>query len=680
MRSSLFSPARRLAPLVLSLALAGLAHTAIAAEPVAGLDLAGFDVGTRVQDDLFRAVNGSWLAQTAIPADKSRYGSFVMLADLSDKRLRSIADELLAKPQKPGSTDQKVADYYRSFLDTAQLDKAGLVPLQAGLQAIAALKTPADLARWMGEQQGVQGTLIALGVEGDFKEPTRYTLLTWQGGLGLPDRDYYLKDDERMVKARAAYEKYLTQLGELSGDKNAAETAKAVVALERRIAEAHWAKVDMRDPVKIYNPMTVAELAKAAPGLDWAAMFSAAGLKNIDRVSSSQPSANVALAKLVSEVPMAQWRDYLRLHQLDNAANVLPQAFRDARFAFRGTALTGTTEPKPRWQQGVDELNDAMGEALGKVYVERFFPAQNKARMEQLVNNLLATYKESIGSLTWMTPATQAAAQAKLAKYTTKIGYPDSWRDYGGLVVKAGDAVGNRDRAGRFEWLRNAARAGKPVDRAEWGMTPQTINAYYNPSLNEIVFPAAILQSPFFDMAADDAVNYGGIGAAIGHEISHGFDDEGSQFDGDGKLSNWWTEADRKAFEAIAAKLVAQYDGYEPIAGKHVNGQLTLGENIADLSGLQIAFKAYKRSLGGKPAPVIGGMTGEQRFFFSFAQIWRDKIREERSLQLLTIDPHSPAVFRANGTAVNQDGFHEAFKTKPGDKMYKAPEERIRIW
>ncbi|HEY4081527.1 MAG TPA: M13 family metallopeptidase [Burkholderiaceae bacterium] len=676
----LSSPARRLLPLVLSLTLVGLAHAAPSVEAIPGLSTDGFDPKVRAQDDLFRAVNGEWLSKTAIPADKSRYGSFTLLADLSDKRLRTIADELLAKPQKPGSTDQKVADFYRAFLDTDHLDKAGLQPVQGELAGIAALKTPADLARWFGENQGVHDTPIGLGVQGDFKEPTRYTVLTWQAGLGLPDRDYYLKDDDRYVKVRAAYLAYLTQLGELAGDKHAAETAKSVIALERRIAEVHWSKVDLRDPVKIYNAMTPAELAQSAPGLDWPAFLAAAQLKNVDRLSNSQPSTTAAIAKMASEVPMAQWRDYLRLHVLDESANLLGKQFRDARFAFRGTALSGTKEQKPRWQQGVDELNGAMGEALGKVYVERYFPAANKARMEQLVASLLATYKESIDGLTWMSPETKAAAQAKLAKYRTKIGYPDKFRDYDTLSVKAGDAVGNHNRAGRFEWLRNAVRAGKPVDRSEWGMTPQTINAYYDPSFNEIVFPAAILQPPFFDMSADDAVNYGAIGAAIGHEISHGFDDEGSQFDGDGKLANWWTDADRKAFEAVTTKLVAQYDGYEPIPGKHVNGKLTLGENIADLSGLQIAFKAYKRTLGGKPSPVIGGTTGEQRFFMAWAQVWRDKIREERSMQLLTVDPHSPAAVRADGAAVNHDGFHEAFQTKPGDKMYKAPEERIRLW
>ena len=681
MKSQLFSPVRRLAPLVLSLVLAGLMQPASAAQPVPGLDLSGFDVGVRAQDDLFRAVNGAWLEKTAIPTDKSRYGSFIMLADLSDQRVRAIIEELSTQPQKAGTTEQKIADFYKSYTDTAHIDQAGLAPLKPLLDSIEAIKTKKDLAAWLGKTQGAFNTPVQLGVQGDFKDPTTNALLTWQGGLGMPDRDYYLKaDDERLAKARAAYEAYLTQLAGLAGDKSAAETARQVLALEHAIAESHLPKAELRDPVKMYNPMTMAELASAAPGMDWPAFFDAASLGRVGKLSISQPTVVKATAKLVEDMPLAQWKAYLRLRVLDESADVLPKPFREAAFAFHGTAITGTKEERPRWQKGVDEVNGALGEAVGKVYVVRHFPPAYKARMQELVQNLLATYGESINGLSWMSAETKAQARDKLSKYMTKIGYPDVWRDYGALDVKAGDAVGNRARSGRFEWLRQAVRVGQPVDRSEWGMTPQTVNAYYNPSLNEIVFPAAILQSPFFDMAADDAINYGGIGAVIGHEISHGFDDSGAQFDGTGALRNWWTEADRKAFEAIGDKLVAQYEGYEPIAGHHLNGRLTLGENIADLSGLQIAFKAWKRSLNGKPAPVIGGMTGEQRFFFGWAQVWREKTREARALQLLTIDPHSPASFRADGGAINHDGFHEAFKTKPGDKMYKAPEERIRIW
>lgn len=658
-----------------------LATTAMAAPLTSGLDRPGFDTGVRAQDDLFRAANGGWIKTTEIPADKPEYGTFIQLRDLSDQRVKTIIEELAGKQLAAGSVEQKVGAFYATFLNTDAIDKAGFAVAQPMLAEIDAIKTAKDLARWQGQAQGRLETPVQLWVMADFKNPTMNQALTWQGGLGLPDRDYYLKkDDERLAKARAAYETYLTTLATLAGLPQPAESAKRVMAIEQRIAEAHWDKVENRNPVKIYNPMTVAELAKAAPGVDWSAFLQAANLGQVERLSVSQPSEVTSVAKLFAEVPLAEWKLYFKLHSLDAAAPVLPQAFRDARFAFRGTALTGAKEQKPRWQQGITEVNGALGEAVGQLYVARYFPPEYKARMQALVGNLLAAYKDSIDGLAWMTPATKAQAQAKLGKYMTKIGYPDQWRDYSKLEVKAGDALGNAQRSARFEWNRIAAKAGKPVDRAEWGMNPQTVNAYYNPSLNEIVFPAAILQPPFFDMAADDATNYGAIGAVIGHEISHGFDDQGSQFDGDGVLRNWWTDDDRKAFEAVGAKLVAQYEGYEPIPGKKLNGKLTLGENIADLSGLQIAYKAYKRSLNGQPAPVIDGYNGDQRFFLGWSQAWREKVREERALQLLTMDPHSPPEFRANGAAVNHDGFHQAFGTKPGDKMFKSSDERIRIW
>ncbi|WP_374569013.1 M13 family metallopeptidase [Ideonella sp.] len=658
-----------------------LATASFAAAPVAGLDRPGFDPAVRAQDDLFHAANGGWMKTTEIPADKPEYGSFIQLRDLSDQRARAIVEELAKQQLKPGSVEQKVGAFYATYLDTAAIDKAGLAPIKPALAEIDAIKTPKELATWLGKVQGRIETPVQLWVMADFKNPTMNQALTWQGGLGLPDRDYYLKkEEERFVKARAAYETYLTTLATLAGLKDPSDAAKRVMAIEYRIAEAHWDKVENRNPVKIYNPMTVTELAKAAPGLDWATFLQAAHLGQVERLSVSQPSAATAIAKLYGEVPLADWKLYFKLHSLDDAAPVLPQAFRDARFAFRGTALTGAKEQKPRWQQGITEVNGALGEAVGQLYVAKHFPPEYKARMQELVGNLLASYKESIDGLAWMTPATKAQAQDKLSKYMTKIGYPDQWRDYSKLEVRSGDALGNAQRSSRFEWDRIAAKAGKKVDRAEWGMTPQTVNAYYNPSLNEIVFPAAILQPPFFDMAADDAVNYGAIGAVIGHEISHGFDDQGSQFDGEGVLRNWWTDDDRKAFEAVGSKLVAQYESYEPLPGKHLNGKLTLGENIADLSGLQIAYKAYQRSLKGQPAPVIEGYTGTQRFFLGWSQAWREKVREERAMQLLTTDPHSPPEFRANGAAVNHDGFHEAFGTKVGDKMFKAPEDRIRIW
>ncbi|OWQ85305.1 peptidase M13 [Roseateles aquatilis] len=670
--------ALRLTTLALLMQLGGLA---MAAPPQSGLDTQAFDKKVRPQDDLFRAANGHWLETTEIPADKSSFGVFIQLRDTSDQRARTIIEELAKKKGKTGSVEQKIGDYYATYTDTATIDKAGLAPVKPLLDSIAAIQTREQLAAWMGRQMGVIDTPVPLGIEADFKEPTVNRLITWQGGLGLPDRDYYLKkDDERLSKARAAYQTYLETLAREAGVKDPADAAKRVLALENQLAEVQWDKVANRDPVKLYNPMTPAELAQKAPGFDWNGFFAAASLPKLDKLSGSQPSYLTGVAKILSEAPLEDIKLYLTMRALDGNADVLPKALREAHFAYHGTALTGAKSQKPRWQQAVGNVNGALGEAVGEVYVKRYFPAADKARMLQLVNNLLGSYKDSIDKLSWMTPATKAQAQEKLSKYMVKIGYPDVWRDYGALEVRAGDAVGNGLRAASFEWQRQAAKASKPVDRREWLMTPQTVNAYYNPTLNEIVFPAAILQPPFYNTKADDAVNYGAIGAVIGHEISHGFDDQGSQFDGDGALRNWWTDDDRKAFEAIGAKLVAQYEGYEPIPGKHVNGKLTLGENIADLSGLQIAYKAYLRSLNGKPAPVINGFTGEQRFFMGWSQAWREKSREERRLQLLTTDPHSPAEFRANGAAVNHDGFHEAFKTKPGDKMFKASEDRIRIW
>ena len=651
----------------------------------AGLDLSGFDPDVRFQDDLFRAANGRWLQTTEIPADKSRYGAFSQLADLSDERLRAIVDELTGTEHEhqPGSVEHQVAAFYGSFMNTDAIDAAGLAPINALLAEIDAIETTAQLAQWQGRMQGRLNTPVILWVQADFKEPGINRALTWQGGLGLPDRDYYLlRDDARMAAARGAYATYLTTLATLAGlpEITAHNAAERVLAIEQRIAALHWDNVANRDPARLHNPMTLAELTLNAPGFDWAAFLQAAQLGTVDRLSVSQPSAVIGIAQLFTDIALADWKCYFKLHSLDAVADLLPQAFRDARFAFRGTALTGATTQRPRWQQGIAALNGALGEAVGQLYVARHFTPEHKTRTQALVNNLMTAYRESIDALAWMTPQTKAQAQDKLSKYSTKIGYPDTWRDYRALVVVDGDALGNETRSSHFEWTRLAARAGGPVDRSEWGLTPQTVNAYYNPSLNEIVFPAAILQPPFFDLAADDAINYGAIGAVIGHEISHGFDDQGSQFDGDGVLRNWWTDVDRQAFKAVGAQLVAQFEHYEPLPGRPLNGQLTLGENTADLSGLQIAFKAYLRSVEGQPDTVLDGFSGAQRFFLGWSQVWRDKVRDERALALLTTDPHSPAEFRANGAALNHDGFHTAFATQPGDRMFKAVDERIRIW
>ena len=651
------------------------------ASPTSGIDASLGDPAVRAQDDLFRAVNGNWLKNTEIPADKAEYGAFFQLRDQSDKRVRVIVEQLAKSKHKAGSVEQKIGDFYASFTDLKKIDQAGMAPIKPALAAIDALKDGADLARWLGKMQGHMDTPVNLGVLPDLKNPAVYQAITWQGGLGLPDREYYLKqDDARLAKAKAAYLDYLTKLARQIGEKDPQAAAKRVMALETEVARLHNTPVENRDIGKLYNPMTPKKLAEEAKGFDWLLFLQNAGLSTEAALVVAQPRLNTGVAQLYSTLPLADWKLYFKLRSIDHAAPLLPKAVREAHFAYRGTALSGTTSEKPRWQLGITALNASLGEAIGQVYVARHFPPESKLRMQQLVANLMAAYKESIDGLTWMTPATKAEAQDKLAKYGVKIGYPDKWRDYQALEIRAGDALGNAKRSASFEWQRQSSRSGKAVDRAEWGMMPQTVNAQYNPLLNDITFPAAMLQPPFFDMAADDAANYGAIGAVIGHEISHGFDDQGSQFDGDGKLRNWWTADDRKSFDAIGAQLVAQFETYEPLPGQKVNGKLTLGENIADLSGLQIAYKAYRRSLAGKPAPVIAGLTGEQRFFMGWAQGWRGKTRDEKMLQQIKTDPHAPDEHRANGAAVNHDGFHEAFGTKPTDRMFKPADQRIRIW
>jgi len=673
----------RPAALVAALFLAFGGSAALALSPVAptsGLDRAGMDPSVRAQDDLFNAMNGTWLKTTAIPADKPAWGTMLRMRELSDERVKAVIDELVARPQAAGSGARKVVDWYQAFNDTAAIDRAGLAPVLASLAPIEAIADRAAFGLYLARVQGLGSAPLRLDVGPDAKNPGINVVGVEQSGLGVPDRDYLLKDDARFVKAREAYARYLSVLLTQAGDAQAAAHAAEVIALETKIAQAQWSRVENRDPVKTYNPMTLAELSAAAPGLDWAAFARAAALPADARLIVSQPGYLKALSGLLQSEPLATWKLYAKVRRLDDIAGVAPAALRDAQFAWRGQALQGQQQERPRWQLALAAMNPVLGETLGEHYVARYFPPEAKRRMQGLVDHLMKAYAGSIDGLVWMSPVTKKAAHEKLAKYTTKIGYPERWRDVGALQVVAGDALGNVDRARRFLHDRDLARIGQPVDRSEWGMTPQTVNAYYNPSANEIVFPAAILQPPMFDLAADDAVNYGAIGAVIGHEISHGFDDEGSQFDGDGKLRDWWTADDRKAFDAITARLAAQYDAYEPIPGKHVNGKLTLGENIADLSGLQVAWKAWKLSLGGQPSPVIDGLTGEQRFFLGWSQGWRQKAREERTLQQLVSDPHSPARYRVEGAAVNHDGFHEAFGTKAGDGMYKAPADRIRLW
>jgi putative endopeptidase len=649
-------------------------------EPAIGLDRAGMNPAIRPQDDLFGAMNGTWIDHTPFPPDKAEYGLFNELRDKSDERVRKLIEEAPARSPASESGLGKAAAFYRAYIDTDTIDRAGAGALTAWMRQINAVDDRANIAQWVGRAQGTFRAPFALAIGPDYKHPDRYVLTIWQSGLGLPSRDYYLKDDARFASARTAYITYVQSLLQGIDDPDPAAGAADVYAFERRLAQAQWEPETNRDPDKTYNPTEVGQLPKQSPGFDWDSFLKAADIKQVSTVVVGQPSFATAAAQAMGETALPTLKRYLKVRLLDSVADVLPKAFRDARFEFRGKALRGLEQDLPRWQKAVNAVDAALGEAVGQAYVARYFPPDHKARALVLVNNLMAAYRESIDGLSWMTPPTKQRAREKLAKYTLKIGYPDKWRDYSKLHIVEGDALGNELRAGRFEYEREAARIGQPVDRGEWEMTPQTVNAYYQKSRNEIVFPAAILQPPFFDPNVDDATNYGAIGAIIGHEISHGFDDQGSKFDGDGLLHSWWTEQDRTAFEALGARLVQQFSQYEPIPGHRVNGRLTLGENIADLSGLQIAFKAYRHSLGGQPSPVIDGLSGEQRFFLAWAQGWRGKTREPRQLELLTIDPHAPRRFRANGAAVNHDAFHEAFATKPGDGMYVAPEDRIRIW
>lgn len=663
---------------------------AVATTLQSGLNPQYVDAATRAQDDFYRHVSGAWLKDAEIPPDQSSAGAFLDLRLGVLPRLKAIIDELTTTAHKPGTDAQKIADAYATFMDTAAIEAQGMKPLQADFAKVDALtdvkQIPALIA-WLqkiSDRDNRTGDTapFEIQVHQDNKDATRYVLDLGQGGLGLPDRDYYLNDNDAKLKdTRTKYLAHVEKMLGLAGDKDAAQHAAQVLALETELAKAQWTKVELRDPVKAYNKIALSRLGELAPGYDWAAYFKALGVdKKISYVIVSQPSYLTAFAKTLQATPLDVWKTYFKWHLLKRSAQQLPQAFADENFAFFGTALRGTKVQEDRWKRGVRMVDAAMGENLGKIYVKENFPAKNKASMEKLVSNLLLAFKQSINTLDWMSPATKAEAQRKLSTFVPKIGYPVKWKNYSKLQIVKGDAVGNLLRSKQFATELDLAKLGKPIDRTEWGMTPQTVNAYYNPEMNEIVFPAAILQPPFFNAAADDAVNYGGIGAVIGHEISHGFDDQGAQYDEKGNLRDWWTKDDHAKFEAKTKMLIEQYNGFSPIAGYNVNGELTLGENIADNSGLAVAYKAWKLSLNGKPSPVINGMTGEQRFFMGFGQIWRAKMREQLQIERLKTDPHSPGEFRANGSLRNFTPFYEAFGVKEGDKMYLSPDKRVSIW
>ena len=645
-----------------------------------GFDETGMDKAVKPGDDFVAYTSGTYLKTLEIPADKSNFGMFTKLRDLSQERTRLIIEEAAKTPAAPGTNAQKVGDFYASFMDEAAIEAKGIAPIKPRLDAIAALPDKAALARMMGEgnREGIGGP-INIGVEQDLKNPGTMTAYVGQGGLGLPDRDYYLDEaNPRFAAARTKYKAFIAQMLGLAGFADAEKRAAAIYDLEVKIAKAHWTRVQSRQIDKLYNPVPRAGIDAAYPGFAWSQFLTATGLDGQPQIIIAQPSAVQGIAALIQSEPMDVWKDYLAFHTLRDAANFLPKAFVDANFAM-SQVLTGQPEIQPRWKRAVDYTSAVLGEAAGELYVAKYFPPEAKAKADTMVKNIIAAMDMRLQNLAWMDPKTRAAARDKLASFTPKIGYPDKWRDYSALSIVRGDALGNIQRAARFEYDRQLAKIGKPIDKSEWGMTPMTVNAYANPLWNEIVFPAAILQAPFFDPNADDAVNYGGIGAVIGHEITHHFDDQGRKFDKDGKLADWWTKEDETRFKALTDKVVAQYAAYEPLPGRKINGELTLGENMADLAGINIAYDAWKRSLGGKPAPVIGGWTGDQRFFLGFSQVWRQKYREPLLNQLLTVDPHSPGHFRPY-VVRNLDIWYKAFDVKPGEKFYLAPADRLNVW
>jgi putative endopeptidase len=646
-----------------------------------GVDLQYVDQSVRPQDDLYRYLNGKWLDTFQIPADKAVYVSFTYVYDQVQDQLKTIVDGL--GEAAGGDADaKKMADLYASFMDEAKLEALGLKPLQAEFARIDATASKKDIPALIARFNRTGSVApYDFDVELDARDSTKYAVNIGQSGLGMPDRDYYLKDDPKLVQVRTKYVAHVQQMLGLAGDKQAAKNAAEILKLETSMAQIQWTKVENRDPIKTYNKTAISALGTLTPGYDWHGYVHGLGLSGkVDYVIINQPSYFTGLAKLIEATPLPVWKAYFKWHALSAAAPYLSKAFVDERFAFASTTLRGIPEDQPRWKRGLILIDGAIGEALGKLYVDKYFPPQNKARMDQLVSNLIAAYSQDIDTLDWMSADTKKGAHAKLAKLVRKIGYPNKWRDYSKLSISRDDLFGNVMRATEFEVQRNVDKLGKPIDRNEWDMTPQTVNAYYDPEKNEIVFPAAILQPPFFNVKAEDAVNYGGIGAVIGHEISHGFDDQGSQFDADGNLHDWFTKDDHEKFGAKTKALVAQYNAHEPVPNFHVNGELTLGENIADNSGLAIAYKAYKISLGGKPSPTIDGFTGEQRLYLGWVQVWRGKARDEEAIMRIKSDPHSPPAVRGMVPVSNQAGFYTAFGVKPGDKMYLPPEQRVAIW
>jgi putative endopeptidase len=644
-----------------------------------GLDAGGMDHAVKPGDNFFKYVNGAWSDRTAIPDDKSSYGVDYVINDEAEARVRGILEAQPAVGDSANPDAAKMHAAYLAFMDEGRADTLGAAPIAPDLDAIRAAGSKSDLAALMGHaNNGFQSSVFDFGIGNDEKAPDRYAVEIVQGGLGLPDRDYYLTPG--FAEKKTAYQAYVAQMLTLAGWDDPTANAAAIVDFESQIAQVSWTRAERRDPDKTYNPMSPAELQAAAPGFDWTAWLNGAGLGGVHRVIMRENTAAPKIAAIFAAAPLPVLKAWAAFHVADNAGSLLDKRFVDARFAFRGQLLQGQKVQTPRWKRAVNFVNNGMGEAVGRTYVAEYFPPEAKAKIDALVGELRLALGARIDRLDWMSPATKAKAHAKLAQLTVKIGYPSKWRDYAALQTSAGNLAGDQRAFDTFEWNREMRRLNDPVDRTEWQMTPQTVNAYYDATQNEIVFPAAILSAPYFDPSADAAINYGGIGATIGHEMTHGYDDEGRKFDGTGMLTPWWTPEDAARFETAAHQLNAQYDTYFPFPGLHVKGDQTTGENIADLGGLLIALDAYHASLHGKPAPVIDGLTGDQRFFLAYAQSWRMKRRDDLMRELLVADVHSPELYRVNGVVRNIDAWYAAFNVTPGQALYLAPSERVRIW
>ncbi len=666
------------APIVVSEAVETIEVPAPAAAPkpqlgTFGFDTAGMDSTVLPGNDFYQYSNGTWAKNTAIPADKSNYGMFTQLDDLSKERTRTIIEEAAKDPSS------KVGIAYSAFLDQAAIDTKGLAPMRGWMDRIAATKGKSDLPQLYAaaDKMGI-ATPFLVYIGQDDKNPDRYIAAMYQGGIGLPDRDYYLSKDAKFADIRAKYLAHLTNMLTLAGEPGAEARAKALLAFETKVAKVHWDKVDSSDSDKTYNLLPVAKLQKMAPGYAFAQQLSAMKI-GVDEINVNQPSAVTGIAALIAKAPLQVLKDQLLVQSLKTYAPVLPTAIDQEVFAFDGTVLNGTPEQEARWKRGVGFVSGALADDVSKQYVARFFPPETKAAADQLVKNVIAAMDRRIQGLTWMAPETKVRARAKLGNFTAKIGYPDQWHDYSALAVEPGDAFGNAVRAAAWANDDAVSKLGGPIRRWEWGMTPMTVNAYANFNMQEIVFPASILQPPFFDPNADPALNYGGIGAVIGHEISHHFDDQGSKYDENGRLNAWWTEADKKAFEAAGKALIAQYDAYEIFPGVHLNGEFTLGENIGDLAGLTVAYDAYHHSLGGRPAPVLDGTTGDQRFYLGWAQVWRRNYREANLRQRVVTDPHSPSIQRT-WVVRNLDPWYGAFDVTADQTLYLDPAKRVRMW